>query len=259
MHQLPVLWENWSIDVTAIPGGGFAAVMLAPGPDEVSGTLLLATCESLDCPQPTVRRVIDVPLPGGWQGGGAVAVAADPLSGSLGLGYFDPSDGSLWLGGCPAGCADGPVLSRVGAWPQFAGQPPHMPSLHMVATSTGPMAVLGMTALYNGAKFGAPRAVAVITCGDQACAASQPYFGGTGFVTATLAMGGTGDVFFFGNVETSSIPMFGRVGDGWMRSLIGEGEVVGAAFGPDGSLRLVLDDEHGIILITCANQFCSAP
>jgi hypothetical protein len=144
LHQQPARWENGSMDVTAVAGGGFAAVILTPGPDEVSGTLLLVTCEHLDCPQPTVRRVSDVPLPGGWQGGGSVAIAADPHSGNLALGYFDPTDGSLLLGGCPAGCADGPVMNPAGAWPQYDAQahPPSLPSLDLVATSTGPVAVL---------------------------------------------------------------------------------------------------------------------
>jgi hypothetical protein len=57
----------------------------------------------------------------------------------------------------------------------------------------------------------------------------------------------------------SSIPVFGKVGAGRFSSLIGTGDVVAAAIGPDGTLRLVLDDDHGIALITRAYPHCTVP
>jgi hypothetical protein len=52
--------------------------------------------------------------------------------------------------------------------------------------------------------------------------------------------------------------MVGKVGTGRYQPAIGTGDVVAAAFGPDRALRLVLDDDHGVALITCTNQYCAA-
>ncbi|HEX5995122.1 MAG TPA: hypothetical protein VFY84_08295 [Jiangellales bacterium] len=94
----------------------------------------LVVCDRADCPQPTVHTVLTVPRPDRAYGG-TVAVAVDPASGNLALGYLDGTDGSLWLGGCPPGCADGPVLNRAGARPEYGADSPVLtfPSLQVVA------------------------------------------------------------------------------------------------------------------------------
>jgi hypothetical protein len=81
---------------------------------------------------------------------------------------------------------------------------------------------------------------------------------GSAFDTATLAMDDTGDVFILGSSAPGSTPMVGKVGTGRYQPATGTGDVVAAAFGPDRALRLVLDDDHGLALITCTNQYCAA-
>src|SRR5690606_10917239 len=125
-------WWNRSMSLTALSRGGFAAVIAAPGPGETRSTVRLITCERLDCPQPTVHIVPTVPRP--TQVGGLIDVSAN-RSGTLALGYVDRSDETLYLGGCPAGCPDGPTVTRIGPWPELApvGSVPDRPALQVVA------------------------------------------------------------------------------------------------------------------------------
>jgi len=77
-------------------------------------------------------------MPDVWQGG-VVDIAVDRASGSLALGYVHKTAKALWLGGCPAGCAGGPALTRVGVWPEFVPDAlsPFVPYLDTAATAAG--------------------------------------------------------------------------------------------------------------------------
>jgi len=260
LYRQPDLWQQWSMDVAALPGGGFAAVMVAPGGNDASVSVRLAVCDRVDCPQPTVHTVLTVPRPD-LSNGGTVAVAADPASGNLALGYLDGTDGSLWLGGCPPGCADGPTLNRAGARPEYGNNSPVLtiPSLQVVATPTGPVAVLGTEVVLSSLDI-VPQVSAVVACYDVGCATSDVVAWNRLLVTAALAVDASGEVHIIGSATTGTYLLVGTVpGERLLGSSLVSGGVVAAAAGADGRLRIVLLDDQGLALVTCANHTCTAP
>lgn len=253
LYPQPELWQGWSLAVTATPDGGFAAAILGPGYDVGTGRLLLATCASLDCPQPTVQSVLDVALADSYPPG-TLSIAVDPGSGSLALGYLDRTDTSLWLGGCPAGCPGGPVLNR--AFGPLGPGPGNVRTVTVVAGPTGPMAALGLAPLAD-ALYNQPT-VDVVTCDDHAC--TTPYAYEIPGSTVLLVSDDSGQVYHVGDAPHGASPVGEPVVTDWFAlSPLLTGRPVAAALGPDGRLRIALADEGRLTLVTCANQTCRAP
>ena len=95
------------------------------------------------------------------------------------------------------------------------------------------------------------RTAAVIACHDLACVASAPAVWNRTLVTATLVADGAGDLFVVGSDTTGAQTLFGQpAGGDLVGSALLAGDVVAAAFGPDGRLRLLLDDDQGLTLVT---------
>ncbi|MBX6749175.1 MAG: hypothetical protein IRY85_05790 [Micromonosporaceae bacterium] len=251
-------WDR-SMSVTALPGGGFAAVIAAPGPGETRSTVRLISCERLDCPQPTVHTVPTLPRP--TQVGGLIDVSADPRSGTLALGYVDRSDETLYLGGCPAGCPDGPIVTRIGPWPELTpvGSVPDRPALQVLASATGPAAALqAIGAQLTPRPPADPQGVlpellsamnVVVTCGDPGCITPRRTVQGLGLDTMTLVANQAGQAYIVGS--TPDLTFVEQLRDdssyGWSFDF---GPVVTAVIGPDNRLRLLFLNDRGPELVT---------
>jgi hypothetical protein len=255
VQALPTPWENWSMAIASTPTGGYAIALLGPGADELHGRVLLVTCDRLDCPQPTVQPVLEIALPDGWWGAGVVDIDIDRASGALALGYADPNEGSVWLGGCPAGCPGGPALTRVDAWfaePGSAGSR-QQASLEVVATPSGPLAV---AARWPGDE---PRAWhgTAIDCDDPACV--DLHMDMDSWVSAWPVVDSAGTPFVVGTYGEDR-PVLRNLDTGALTLLAGTGRVVAAAFGPDDRLHIVLSGpEQRPTLVTCAIDHCPLP
>jgi hypothetical protein len=175
-----------------------------------------------------------------------VAVDVDAASGTLAIGYYDPTDGSVWLGSCPATCPDGPTLNPVGSWPRFSDGGLASPySLKVVAGRGGPAAVL--TAYLPGTT----QVAAAYGCADIAC--TEP-LGGLfmDWAAGWPVVDGAGNAFIVGNTHRDGAPVLLNVHTRRLTPLAGEGIVRGAAFGPDGRLRMLLEPlTGGQTLVTC--------
>jgi hypothetical protein len=252
LYQMPPQWQNWSVAVAATPAGGLVAAFIGPASDDAHGMLMLATCDSLDCPQPTVHEAKEFSIRDGtWQAAGTVDVAVDPVSGSIALGFDDHrDDGGLWLGGCPAGCPDGPTLTRPRTWTDGSYTSRR---LDIVASTTGPVAVL--TALADER-----HPATLVLCADPAC--SEERWAGSDWSSAWPLVDGAGDAFIVGN-QRGGDPVLLNVRAAVVRSqtpempempvttFAGEGRVLAAAFGADGRLRVLLTNPQGTTVLTC--------
>src|SRR5690606_37975541 len=81
-----------------VPSGGIVVVVMRTEPDSDRGEVTLVRCADLGCSQPRLHRVGTVPAPAG-KSGGPIAVAVEPSSGLVAVGYRDRLNGDLWLGG----------------------------------------------------------------------------------------------------------------------------------------------------------------
>jgi hypothetical protein len=264
LHRQPDQWWDRSMSVTALPDGGFAAAIIAPGPNDATTTVRLITCDRLDCPQPTVHIALTILRP---DVAGLVDVSANPASGTLTLGYLNRSDEELYLGGCPAGCPDGPVLTRVGRWPDLAAGAfvPDRPDLQVAATATGPAATLGTidapTAAWPTAgampgpltAFASPDVI-VVSCADSGCATPDRSL--DSFPMGVMLVGSrTGEVYVVGSI--SGHPFIGPLSEGWLVGLPSTLDtVVAAALGPDGYPRLLTHDDQGPAVVTLVRMCC---
>jgi hypothetical protein len=263
LKTLPKLWESWSMSVAATPDGGFAAALLGPGAGGEGGQVFLVTCERLDCPQPTARPVLAVPMKPQPFDGGIVDVAVDRASGNLAVSYYDKTEGVVWLGGCPAGCADGPRMVRVDS---ILGVPsdavaPSASFLDTAMTRDGPIALLRAAAAPDSFA-GDGEIASVITCSDLACARPR-HIETAGWRSVRLAVDSTGVAFLVGkasggapvldkfmilrNVSTDAVTMLSVAGD-----------VRAAAFDGGNRLRILVSGPQGLTLVTCATAYCIA-
>jgi len=267
LYQQPDQWWDRSMSVTALPGGGFAAAIIAPGPNEATTTVRLITCDRLDCPQPTVHIALTILRP---DVAGLVDVAANPASGTLALGYLERGAEALYLGGCPAGCPDGPVLTRVGRWSDLAAGAivPDRPDLQVAATTTGPAATLGTldtptaTRPTADAASGPRTAFAssegiVVSCADPGCATLDRSL--DSFPVGVLLVGNrTGEVYVVWPM--GGHPLIGPLREGWLVGLpVTLDAVVAVALGPDGYPRLLARDDQGPAVVTVVQACCLGP
>jgi hypothetical protein len=255
--------DSWSMSVAATPDGGFVAALLGLDKDGGVGQLFLVTCDQLDCPQPTSRPVLTVPIADPWQGG-IVDVAVDRASGDVAVSYYDQTQGALWLGGCPAGCADGPRMARIGSIPTVPSDTlaPLARDVDTAMTRDGPIALVRGTAAPDSFA-GAGEIVSVITCGDLACAGSQHVETSAGR-SVRLAVDSAGVAFLVGNLSPDVAPvprnvtMLENVSTGASTMLTVAGDVVAAAFDGRNRLRVLLNGPQGLTLVACATAYCVA-
>ncbi|HEX5995123.1 MAG TPA: hypothetical protein VFY84_08300 [Jiangellales bacterium] len=105
-----------------------------------------------------------------------------------------------------------------------------------------------------------PLVSAVLACDDVVCATSDVVAWKRLLVTAALAVDGSGVVHIVGSDTTGAYLLLGPVaGESLMGSALVRGDVVAAAVGADGRLRIVLRDDQGLALVTCVNHACTAP
>jgi hypothetical protein len=141
-------------------------------------------------------------------------------------------------------------LTQVGVLPMFASDAldPSSPAIDTAATPTGPVAVFAHPTPRDadGTEFSA-----VIVCDDLSCATSHNG-GSTGWTSARLTVDNAGAVYVVTSPAPGAPPELLNVRTGARMSLTGEGEVVAAAFGADGRLRVILNGPDGIALVTYA-------
>ena len=259
LYQLPDQWWELSMAVTALPGGGFAAAILAPGLGETTITVRLITCERLDCPQPTVHIALFTERPA--VPGSVVDIAVDSTTGNLALGYLDRTDDSLHLGGCQARCPDGPTMNWVGRWRElvYDTDAPDHPDLQVLATATGPTAALtsfdalSSFRLYTEVSPGVvkeitTRVTAVMTCDNPGCYTFRRSHLTVGMEAMTLVANPGAEAYLVGTWRNHLMvkPLHGEWSTGWPFDV---GTVAAAAHGPDGRLRLLTHDDQGPMLV----------
>jgi len=241
-------------------GGVVVAVMrTAKGSDQ--GEVTLIHCEDLRCAEPRNHRVGRVPAPAGISGG-PIALAVEPRTGLVAVGYRDKLNGDLWLGGCSTvECSDA-SLTRIERSPQplnheldgtlFAGafgdsaEAATLASVFVDATVAGPIALEHINAGW----------IDVVTCTDPGCAAYHAATipamsarlmrdpnGGLVLVAAT-----PGGVTLDPIDAPDSLPVRLPAEDGT--------EVIAAIMGADGRAHLVLRDAIGSRVVTCTDPSC---
>ena len=242
-----------SMAVTGTPAGGFAAVIMRPSQTTQATELVLVTCDTLDCPHKTTHVLLEAERTDSGQRSGEVDVAVDPVSGALALGLYDRSTGSLWLGGCPDGCPQGPTLTRVLGSPEPVDAPaPGFVTLQVAATSTGPIAVAATRPIGEAAGISS---VSAFACNNLACTWPEQSFGWNSAVVITDS---AGVGYLVGSEAFVNTPQLVNLRTGETTKLPGQGQVSAAAFGTDGRLRMVLVGESYTI-VSCATDHCTIP